>query len=510
VRRSSGTSPAPPDAAGYAAAAPAAAAETGAPAFDYGQSIPAEWWALFRSDRLDAVLRQALAANHTLAAANFSLAQAREAIVAARSGYYPHVDFGAGFRRGASGFGAPSNLFSLGPTVSYSVDAFGETRRQVEQAGAIADLQNNELAAAYLTLTGSSVAEAITIAAARLEIATVEDIIKNDQKDLDLTQHAFEAGRVARTDVLVVEAELEQDRTLLPALHQQLNSARHALTVLVGQTPAQWTPPDFDMQEFTLPATLPVSLPSDLVRQRPDILAAEAELHADSAAIGVATAQMYPQITLSASLLQEAVALADLLKQASSLWSVGADADAPLFHGALAAQRRAAIDAYRAQLELYQDTVLQAFQQVADVLSALQEDAALVAAAERSLAIASESLRLQRSSYSSGKTSALQLIVAENTYSQALLSNARAQALRMQDSAQLFVALGGGWWNEGGLPPPLSPRPDPAPWRPRRDRAPGSSKRRETEKDVPKRPRRRPKRGKLLWSTGFFSHCTNE
>ena len=198
------------------------AGETQAPAFDYGQAIPAEWWALFRSDRLDDVLRRAIAANHTLAAASFTLAQAREAIVAARSGYYPHVDFGASFRRGASGFGAPTNLFALGPTVSYSIDAFGETRRQVEQASALAERQSYELAAAYLALTGSSVTEAITIAAARLEIATVEDIIKNDQKDLDLTQRAFEAGRVARSDVLVVEAELEQDKTLLPTLHQQL------------------------------------------------------------------------------------------------------------------------------------------------------------------------------------------------------------------------------------------------------------------------------------------------
>jgi len=453
--------PAASNDAGYAPAM--RAGQTGPPAFDYGRGIPAEWWALFRSDRLDEVLRRAIAANHTLAAASFTLAQAREAIVAARSGYYPHVDFGASLRRGASGFGAPTNLFALGPTVSYSIDAFGETRRQVEQASAIAERQNYELAAAYLALTGGSVTEAITIAAARLEIATVEDIIKNDQKNLDLTRRAFDAGRVAKADVLTAESQLEADRTLLPTLHQQLNVARHALTVLVGETPAQWTPPDFEMQEFTLPPTLPVSLPSDLVRQRPDILSAEAELHADSAAIGVATAQMYPQITLSASLLQEAVALADLFKQAGSLWSVGGDADAPLYHGgALAAQKRAATDAYRAQLELYQDTVLGAFQQVADVLSALEEDAALVAAAEQSLTISSDSLRLQRSSYTAGKTSALQLIIAENIHSQALLSNARAQAQRMQDSAQLFVALGGGWWNDGVLPPAAADRPEPS------------------------------------------------
>jgi NodT family efflux transporter outer membrane factor (OMF) lipoprotein len=417
-----------------------------------GESLPEEWWTLFRSSRLDETLRLALGANHTLAAARTTLAQARETIVEARAALYPRVDVGAGFRRGATGFGAPANLFSVGPSIGFSVDAFGGNRRQVEQATAVAERQRFELAAAYLTLTGDSVAQAITIAATRLQIATAEDLIHNDERNLDLVQRAYDAGRVARTDVLTAQAQLEGDRTLVPALRQQGNLARHALTVLVGKTPAEWSPPEFDMEEFTLPAMLPLTLPSELVRQRPDILAAEADLHADSAAIGVATAQMYPSITLSANLVQQSLALADLFRKASSVWSVGADASQPLSHGgALGAQRRAAIDAYRAQLELYEQTVAESFGQVADALSAIDEDSALFAASERAVGIAGAALTLQRAGYAAGKTSALQLIVAENTYSQARLGNARARAQRLQDSAQLFVALGGGWWKAGQI-----------------------------------------------------------
>ena len=195
---------------------------------------------------------------------------------------------------------------------------------------------------------------------------------------------------------------------------------------------------------------MPVSLPSELVHQRPDILASEALLHADSAAIGMATAQLYPSITLSASLSQEAQSLASLVRSASRAWDASAGVDAPLSRGgALRAQQRAAIDAYNAELATYQQTILLAFGQVADVLSALEHDAELVSASHRSVDIAGASLALQRSGYAAGKTSALQLIVAENTYSSARLGYVRAIGQRLSDTAQLFIALGGGWWNEG-------------------------------------------------------------
>jgi NodT family efflux transporter outer membrane factor (OMF) lipoprotein len=254
------------------------------------------------------------------------------------------------------------------------------------------------------------------------------------------------------------------DRTQLAPLHQQLSVARHALSVLAGRAPGQWTPPDFDIDELTLPEDVPVSLPSELVHQRPDILASEALLHADSAAIGVATAQLYPSITLSASLGLATQTLASLVRSASRAWDAGAGVDAPLYHGdALRAQRRAAVDAYDAQLATYRQTILLAFGQVADSLSALEHDAELVSVSRRSVDIASRSLAVQRSSYAAGKTSALQLIVAENTYSSARLGYVRAIGQRLSDTAQLFVALGGGWWNDADLAPCPPARPDCTP-----------------------------------------------
>jgi NodT family efflux transporter outer membrane factor (OMF) lipoprotein len=452
--------PVPPDVAEYLPPeSPAQRPESGADAAQHialGQRIPAQWWELFHSSRLDETLRQVIADSYTLAAAKATLAQAQEAIVEARAALYPQIDLGASARRSSAptGLGMGGNLFSLGPSVSYSIDAFGGTRRHIEQAAALAENQRYQLAAAYLTLTGSSVTQAITIASTNFQIATVQDLIKNDQKNLDLVQRSFGAGKVARSDVLTAEAQLASDRTQLAPLRQQLSVARHALAVLAGRAPGQWAPPDFDIDGFTLPDDVPVSLPSELVHQRPDILASEALLHADSAAIGVATAQLYPSITLSASLGQAAQTLASLVRSASRAWDAGAGVDAPLYHGgALRAQQRAAVDAYNAQLATYRQTILLAFGQVADALSALEHDAELVSASSRSVEVASTSLTVQRSSYAAGKTSALQLIVAENTYSSARLGYVRAIGQRLSDTAQLFIALGGGWWNDGDQAP---------------------------------------------------------
>jgi NodT family efflux transporter outer membrane factor (OMF) lipoprotein len=420
-----------------------------------GERIPAEWWALFHSARLDETLRRVIAGSYTLAAAKATLSQVRETIVEVGAALAPQVDLGAAARQSSAGGDlGTANLFAVGPTVGYSIDAFGGTRRHIEQATALAENQRYQLAAAYLTLTGSSVTQAITIASTNFEIATVEDLIRNDQKNLDLVNGAFRGGRAARSDVLTAEAQLAGDLTQLAPLRQQLSVARHALSVLAGQAPGAWTPPDFAIDELTLPADVPVSLPSELVHQRPDILASEALLHADSAAIGVATAQLYPSITLSASLSQQAGTLADLVGAVGRAWSVGAGLAAPLFHGgALRAQRRAAVDAYEAQLATYEQTVLLAFGQVADELSALEHDGELVSSASRSVEIAGASLALQRSSYAAGKTSALQLIVAENVYSNARLVYARARGQRFSDTAQLFVAVGGGSWNDADEAP---------------------------------------------------------
>jgi NodT family efflux transporter outer membrane factor (OMF) lipoprotein len=255
---------------------------------------------------------------------------------------------------------------------------------------------------------------------------------------------------------------LANDRTVLPPLRQQLSVARHALAVLVGRTPAEWSPPDFDLDAIRLPHDLPLSLPSTLVRQRPDILAAEADLHAASAAIGVATAAMYPDITLSATLLQQATFPGHLYNDAASAVTAGGGILAPLFHGgALAAEKAAAEAEFQTAQARYEQTVLRAFAQVADVLQALVHDADDEAAQATAMAAADSSLRLTRLSYAAGNVGVLQVLDAERQYQQARFGAVRARAQRRLDSAQLFLAMGGGWWQWDGrasVMPEVPPR----------------------------------------------------
>jgi NodT family efflux transporter outer membrane factor (OMF) lipoprotein len=415
--------------------------------------IQAQWWELFGSSSLDGVVARTLADNPSLAAARATLAQAQEEVSAARGSLYPQLDVEGradrahipGLRSGVSS--STSSLYSIGPSVSYLVDVFGGVRRSVEQQVALAEFQHYELAAAWLTLTGNSVSESIAIASLRAQIDAIQAVIAEDEQTVDLVRQEFEAGKAARGDVLLAETELAGDRTQLPPLRQEVAAARHAVSALAGQLPAQWSPPEFDLEGFELPGELPVSLPSELARQRPDVLAAEAQLHAASAAIGVATAQLYPSLMLSGSLAQEALEAGSLFSGGGAAWALAANLAAPVFHGGtLRAQRRAAIDAYDASLATYQQTVLQAFQQVADALRALEHDAELVGAQQELLETASESLALQRISYEAGKSDLLQLLVSERAYQQARLGFAQAQGQRFEDTAQLFVALGGGWW----------------------------------------------------------------
>ena len=270
----------------------------------------------------------------------------------------------------------------------------------------------------------------------------------DDARNLELVRLKYEAGKAPRTDVLTAETQLAADRAALPGLRQQLAAARDALVVLSGRAPPAWSPPEFALEDFALPRELPLSLPSALARQRPDILAAEARLHADSAAIGVATANLYPSLTLSASLGQQALDGGSLFQSVNTFWSLAGGVTAPLFHGGtLRAQRRAAIDTYSASLASYEQTVLQGLQQVADNLQALAHDAELVDAQRQLLDSARTALALQRASYAAGKADLLQLIDAERTYQRARLGATQAQAQRLNDTAQLFVALGGGWWD---------------------------------------------------------------
>ena len=468
--------PSPPEVKDYTSAAMPAVLTPGngeaEQHFVTGQAIAAEWWELFQSPVLTEVVEQAIAGNRTLAAAKATLAQAQQVVLQARSAYYPQLDFAASVQRqqtnGSGNSSAPITLYSLGPTVSYAPDVFGGTRRLVEQQEALAENQGYQLAAAYLTLTGNAVSQGINIASARMQLSAAEDIIAQDDRDLDLVRQKYEAGKAAQSDVLTAESLLANDRTLLPPLRQQLSVARHALAVLVGQLPGAWSAPDFELTEFTLPGELPVSLPSELARQRPDILAAEAQLHAASAEVGVTVAQMYPSITLSASVGFESTAANTLFNGASLIWSVASGLSAPIFHGgALEAQKQAAIDAFQASLATYQQIVLQAFGQVADTLRALQHDAELVDTERSALDTSSASLALQRLVYEAGKSDLLSLLTAERAYQEARLGYAHAQGQRYLDTAQLFVALGGGWWDAsdrfGASIPESQPLKGPSP-----------------------------------------------
>jgi len=418
---------------------------------ELAEEISSEWWRLFRSPELDGVIERALEDSPNLAAARAALAEAQEVVAATRGALFPQLDAVGGVRRehspiGNGGSATTANLYSVGPTIAYAVDVFGGVRRSVEQQTALAEFQRDELAAAWLTLTGNSVVDSVAIASLRAQLDASEELVEEDRQNLELVQRKYEAGKAARSDVLVAQTQLASDLARLPTLRQQLAVARHALSTLVGQVPAEWSPPDFDLERFELPGELPLSLPSELVRQRPDILAAEAQLHAASAAIGVATAQLFPSLTLSGLLTRESLVAGG----AGTAWSAAAQLAAPVFHGGtLLAERRGAIDAYQASLASYQETVLTGFEQVADTLRALAHDADLIDAEKQLLVTASDSLSLQRISYEAGKSDLLLLLAAQRAYQEARLGFAQAEGQRLSDTAQLFVALGGGWWEAG-------------------------------------------------------------
>lgn len=433
---------------------------------ELGKKIAADWWTLFHSPELNELIQDAIANNHTLEAAKATLAEAQEQVTASGGPLYPKIDlgasaarqkFGPGFAGGLARSIPPFSAFSIGPTVSYALDLFGGTRRAIEQQKALADYQGYELDAAYLTLTGNVVTEALQIASIRAQIDAVQSILDDDERTLDLVRQQRRAGTVSDVDVLSSESQLANDRTLLPPLRQQETVARHALAILVGKAPGDWSPPDFDLAQLTLPAELPLGVPSDLVHDRPDIQASEAQLHAASAAIGVATANMYPQITLSASFALQGLSPQDIFPANNEAWSLIGSAAAPIFHGGqLSAEKRAAVDEFQASLARYQQTVLSSFGQVADVLGALTQDRDQLTAQKDALHTAQSSLKLTRLSYSAGTSNIVQVLDAQRLDQQAELGYVRAQAQRYLDSTQLFLAAGGGTLQTNDGPTPIA------------------------------------------------------
>jgi len=455
--------PAAPSAAGYLPPAEAQAGKTGttAPTATAG-TVPLRWWTVYGSPELDALVDRAIANNRSLAASNATLRRARAELAAARGTRLPQVDANARVEReevnlAAFGFsggtvpGFPSanpefNLYTVGGGVSYDLDLFGARRRRIEQTGAEAEAQLRQTEAAHLALAGQVVTQAITIAAIRARIATTQALIAEDEKNVTLTDQRRRGGEGTLVQVLSAQSQLAADRTDLPPLMQSLSEARHMLAILVGEAPADFTAPDFDLATLKLPMEIPVSLPSELVHRRPDILQAEADLHAATAAIGVATARLYPDITLGATLSQAAPTPGNVFSGAFRGYDVFAGITAPIFHGGtLKAERQAAVEQARAASATYQDTVLKAFGQVADLLTALVHDQQAVEAQRQAIAVTGHALDLSRRSFTVGNSGVLDIVDAERIHQRTLSGLVEAQARQYQDSARLFVATAGGW-----------------------------------------------------------------
>ncbi|MGB5081540.1 MAG: efflux transporter outer membrane subunit [Burkholderiales bacterium] len=427
--------------------------------FELGARISAEWWTLFGSPELDKLMRTALAGHPTLAAAQAALRQAEENLNAQYAVLYPSVDAGLSAKRqrisGASAGnpaipGSVFNLYNASVNVSYAIDVAGGARRELEALQAGVDFQRFQLEATYLSLTANLATTAFREASLREQIRATREIAGLQERQAQLVEKQFELGALSRADVLAQRAQLAQTRASLPPLEKALAQTRNQLAVLIGKFPGEAGLPQLDLAAFQLPQELPLSLPSDLVRQRPDIRAAETVLHQTNARIGVAQALMFPQLTLSGSYGVASTSTANLFDPGNVIWNIGAGLLQPIFHaGQLQARKRGAEAAYDQAFAQYQLTVLGAFQNVADVLYALEFDAVALKAQAEAEAAARESLDMTNKQLQFGSANYLALFNAQRQYEQAKIGLVQAQAARYADTAALFQALGGGWWRRG-------------------------------------------------------------
>ncbi len=459
--------PAPPAVTGFTMeplpemtdSAPIAGGE--AQRFRPGMDIPGDWWKLFQSQALDTLIEDALRANPTLEAAQNALRVAMENVRAQEGAFYPAVSAGlAASRNKGTGVLAPAlssnqllyNLYQAQTAVSWTPDIFGGTRRQVEALQAQAEAQRLQLRATYIALTTNVVAAAVQEASLRAQIAANKAVVKNVSDALEIIRRQNALGQIAGAEVAAEEAALAQAQQLLPPLQKQLAQQRDLLTALAGRLPANEIGETFELSALDLPKDLPVSVPSRLVEQRPDIMIAEQNLHGASAEVGVAVAAMYPDITLTASDGLVATKLGQLFASGSGFWSFGAGLTQPIFAGGTLLHRtRAAEAAYDQAMSAYRSTVLTAFQNVADTLHALAYDAEALKAAVATETAAARSLEIVRRQVELGQAQYLALLTAQQTFQQALSNRVQAQASRYADTAALFQALGGGWWNNQEL-----------------------------------------------------------
>ena len=450
--------PAAPDASGYTAA-PLSGQTVSAPGllgnaqhFSLGTSVSAQWWRSLGSSKLDTLVEQAFQASPTLAKARATLRQARE-IYSARSGatLYPQVDGGLGALRqrtnpsvqGQSGEAREFSLYNATIDVHYQLDLAGGNRRTLEALAARAEYQRYELEGTRLTLAANIVTTVVTQARLAGQLQSTEAILGSMDEQLRITEERVRLGQAAPYEVMALQTEVEQTRAEIPALRKQLQQNEHRLAVLVGQTPGAGGFPVFTMNDFTVPSDLPVVLPSELVRRRPDIQAAEALLHAANAEYGAAVAKLYPQINISTSVGSQALTTAALFGGGSAVWMVAGQLTQPLFNPGLPAEKRAALAAFDAAAANYQHVVLDSLRNVADVLRAVENDAQSLAALATADAAARGSLESVQNQYRLGASSYVQLLIAQKQAQQTTINLIAAQAQRLVDSTALYQAMGG-------------------------------------------------------------------
>ena len=460
--------PAAPNVTGYT---PAPISTTGSTAnvtggeaqhFVEARDIPGEWWTLFHSQPLNDLIERSLKANPDLKAAQAALVVARENVLAQRGAYYPSVTggFSAIRAKSSSNVSPVTNSSALNysfytpeVSVSFVPDVFGLNRRTVESLQAQDQQARFALAATHITLSANVAGGAIQEASLRAQIDATHELITINTNMLEILRTQFAKGYVSRLDVAAQESQLAQVAATLPPLLKQLAQQRDLLAVLSGGFPNQDLPEKFELSSLQLPQELPLSLPSQLVEQRPDVRQAEENLHSASAQIGIAVANRLPNFALTADAGSMAVVLGHLFNPGTGFWDVGASVAQPIFDGGTLLHReRAAKAAYTQASEQYRSTVLTAFQNVADTLNALQQDADALKAAGAAKDAAAVTLDLARKQFQSGYVNYLYLLNAEQGYQQAVINLVQAQANRYADSAALLQALGGGWWNRPDIP----------------------------------------------------------
>jgi NodT family efflux transporter outer membrane factor (OMF) lipoprotein len=432
--------------------------------FVAGRDIPADWWRVFHSRALNALVEKSLVANPNLQSAIAALRAAKESVYAQQGKYFPLVQANySPSRQETSAVISPTptsgatlfNLYTAQVLVSYTIDVWGLNRRTVESLQATADSQRFQIEAAYLTLVSNVVVGAVNEASLRAQIAATNRLIEANSKMLDILRKQFTEGYANRNDVALQEAALAQINATLPPLRKALAIQRDQLSALAGRFPSQEPNETFRLEDLRMPTDLPVSLPAQLVRQRPDVRSAEEQLHSASAGIGVAVANMLPSLTLSAGRGYTSTDMGSLFAGPSVFWTVAGSATQPLFDGFnLLHLERAAVATYQEAAWNYRGTVITAFQNVADSLRAIQNDADAVKADSEFEKAAKISLDLAQQQMQTGYANILYLLTAQVAYEQAVIQLVQAQAARVADTAALYQALGGGWWNRVQPPAP--------------------------------------------------------